>query len=139
MKSSPSCPIKLQKKHVTPNQQHLLYVSVYILRSHTETCSYMRESPLQVRSGEWWRVVWTAEIKHKCITDVWFSLPRCCRTLNHLRSSHLWLGFFALCHRKTTLPFNEAKDKWSLPEPRVATYSRTPKCEQLLDGPQTDC
>ncbi len=87
----------------------------------------MRESPPQVRSGGWWRVVWTVEIQLKCIADVWRSLPHCCccRTLKHLYSSHLRLLFFALCHRKTTLHFNEAKDKWRLPELHVDTYRRT--------------
>lgn len=56
--------------------------------------------------------------------------------LKHLYSSHLRLLFFALCHRKTTLPFNEAKDKWRLPELRVDTYRRTSKPEQLLSGVQ---
>lgn len=125
------------KRNLSPNQQHLLHVTIYITHP-TEGRSHMRESPPQVRSGGGWRVVWTVEIQLKCIADVWLSLPHCCccRTIKHLYSSHLRLLFFALCHRKTTLHFNEAKDKWRLSELRVDTYRRTSKPEQLLSGVQ---
>ncbi len=135
LKSSPSFPIKHQKKSVTESATLVCY---HLYHAPTEGRSHMRESPPQVRSGGWWRVVWTVEIQLKCIADVWRSLPHCCccRTLKHLYSSHLRLLFFALCHRKTTLHFNEAKDKWRLPELHVDTYRRTSKPEQLLSGVQ---
>ncbi len=135
LKSSPSFPIKHQKKSVTESATLVCY---HLYHAPTDGRSHMRESPPQVRSGGWWRVVWTVEIQLKCIADVWRSLPHCCccRTLKHLYSSHLRLLFFALCHRKTTLHFNGAKDKWRLPELHVDTYRRTSEPEQLLSGVQ---